>query len=318
MDVGSSIRQLRQQCGLTQEELAKTLYVSRQTISSWESNRSTPDAQSLVMMSALFGVSVDSLVRDGLETVALTTHQERRRTGLSLARSAAIGALGCVLIAPALVSEAGPLAGGALSLVPLATALIVATLSHAASRENVPLSVLRTALESNVTLRMRVSGSPRELSAQVLGSGGAPLYVIEHTARVVRGERWAIRGSDGRCVARVAYRLITAGIQTPSIEAKIDGLGNVRLSKEPRMGGRHRGIALVWELTGCDVTVSGNWLGEHVALERSGERVAELRFSGEKDDEEEASLRVARGRDVDLVVTLTFLLAIVRAEERRV
>ena len=223
MDVGSSIRQLRQQCGLTQEELAKTLYVSRQTISSWESNRSTPDAQSLVMMSALFGVSVDSLVRDGLETVALTTHQERRRTGLSLARSAAIGALGCVLIAPALVSEAGPLAGGALSLVPLATALIVATLSHAASRENVPLSVLRSALESNITLRMRVSGSPRELSAQVLGSGGAPLYVIEHTARVVRGERWAIRGSDGRCVAAWRIASLRPGFRRHRSKPRLTG-----------------------------------------------------------------------------------------------
>lgn len=50
MDVGSSIKELRLARGLTQEELAATLYVSRQTISHWESNRTTPDAQSLVMM----------------------------------------------------------------------------------------------------------------------------------------------------------------------------------------------------------------------------------------------------------------------------
>ena len=69
MDVGSNIRSLRLARGLTQEELADTLSVSRQTISHWESNRTTPDAQSLVMMGALFEVPVDTLVKGGVEAM---------------------------------------------------------------------------------------------------------------------------------------------------------------------------------------------------------------------------------------------------------
>jgi transcriptional regulator with XRE-family HTH domain len=55
---------LRKQKGLSQEELANRLNVSRQTISKWEVGDSTPDMENLIAISDLFEISLDELVMD--------------------------------------------------------------------------------------------------------------------------------------------------------------------------------------------------------------------------------------------------------------
>ena len=119
MDVGTSIRDLRLAHGLTQEGLAAALYVSRQTISRWESGRTVPDAQSLLLMSALFDVTIDELVKGGVETMDAVEAQERKRARVGYAAAAGIGLAGTAIVAPALVSALGP-RGGVLSLAPVA------------------------------------------------------------------------------------------------------------------------------------------------------------------------------------------------------
>lgn len=57
---------LRKQQGLSQEELAQKLFVSRQAVSRWESGATLPDAANLLQLSDLFGVTTDSLLRDGM------------------------------------------------------------------------------------------------------------------------------------------------------------------------------------------------------------------------------------------------------------
>ena len=315
MDVGSNIRSLRLARGLTQEELADTLYVSRQTISHWESNRTTPDAQSLVMMGALFEVPVDTLVKGGVEAMMEVQARQSRRTRTSLALGAAIGLAGCTVVAPALVQAAGPAAGGALSLTPLVTALAVAGAARARGREAASVSVLREALRSGLVLHLTAQGGPRDMSASVTDDQGGSPYAIDHTARVFRGERWVVRDREGRRVARVAYRLITAGIQTPSLEARVDGVGTVSLRKDMLLNSGRHGMAAVWRLDGCDVGISDNWLGDRIELTRGDRQLATLSFSPcEKGEVTE--LRIERGVDADLAVTLTFLLALLRAEER--
>lgn len=54
---------------MTQEELAEKMYVSRQTISSWENDKSYPDIHSLLMLGNLFDVSLDILVKGDVETM---------------------------------------------------------------------------------------------------------------------------------------------------------------------------------------------------------------------------------------------------------
>ena len=55
--------------GLSQEQLAEKLCVSRQAITKWESDKGIPDIENLQNISKLFGVSIDSLLDDGDEDV---------------------------------------------------------------------------------------------------------------------------------------------------------------------------------------------------------------------------------------------------------
>ena len=67
MEFGQRLKDCRSGAGMTQEELAEKLYVSRQTISSWENNKSYPDIHSLLMIGNLFGVSLDALIKGDIE-----------------------------------------------------------------------------------------------------------------------------------------------------------------------------------------------------------------------------------------------------------
>lgn len=62
MEFSNRLYQLRKQKGMSQEELANRLNVSRQTISKWEVGDSTPDMEKLAAISDLFEVSLDQLV----------------------------------------------------------------------------------------------------------------------------------------------------------------------------------------------------------------------------------------------------------------
>ena len=65
MQIGNKINQLRKLSGMTQEQLAEKLNVSRQTISKWESGSSSPDIESVVKVSEIFQVSLDDLLKEG-------------------------------------------------------------------------------------------------------------------------------------------------------------------------------------------------------------------------------------------------------------
>lgn len=62
MEFNNKLYELRKQKGLSQEELANRLNVSRQTVSKWEVGDSTPDMEKLIAMSDLFGISLDELI----------------------------------------------------------------------------------------------------------------------------------------------------------------------------------------------------------------------------------------------------------------
>ena len=71
MEFNEKLHELRRQKGLTQEELATQLYVSRTAISKWESGRGYPNIDSLKSMAKFFGVTVDELLSgDELLTIA--------------------------------------------------------------------------------------------------------------------------------------------------------------------------------------------------------------------------------------------------------
>ena len=62
MELNEKLQELRKQKGITQEELAEALYVSRTAVSKWESGRGVPSIDSLKAISKYFSVSIDSLL----------------------------------------------------------------------------------------------------------------------------------------------------------------------------------------------------------------------------------------------------------------
>ena len=67
MKIGKQIRKYRTEMELSQDELAEKIFVSRQAISNWENNKNYPDVKSLLLLSSLFSVSLDILVKGDLE-----------------------------------------------------------------------------------------------------------------------------------------------------------------------------------------------------------------------------------------------------------
>lgn len=70
MELGAHIKEHRKEKGLSQDDLAEKIYVSRQTISNWETGRTYPDVQSLLLLSNVFEVTVDSLIKGDVEAMA--------------------------------------------------------------------------------------------------------------------------------------------------------------------------------------------------------------------------------------------------------
>ncbi len=70
MELGAHIKEHRKEKGLSQDDLAEAIYVSRQTISNWETGRTYPDVQSLLLLSYVFDVTVDSLIKGDVEAMA--------------------------------------------------------------------------------------------------------------------------------------------------------------------------------------------------------------------------------------------------------
>ena len=85
MEFCEKLQQLRKQKGLTQEELAEILYVSRTAVSKWESGRGYPNIDSLKAIANFFSVTIDELL-SGKEMLALAEadnrQKERRLRGL--------------------------------------------------------------------------------------------------------------------------------------------------------------------------------------------------------------------------------------------
>jgi len=70
MIFGEKLQQLRKKSGMSQEQLAAQITVSRQAVSKWELGESMPDTDNVLQISELFGVSVDYLLKNKIEEFA--------------------------------------------------------------------------------------------------------------------------------------------------------------------------------------------------------------------------------------------------------
>ena len=95
MEFHEKLQELRKRKGLTQEELAEPLFVSRTAVSKWESGRGFPNIESLKAISAYFGISLDELLSgEELLVIAEKDHKEKERT----VRDLVFGLLDCGML----------------------------------------------------------------------------------------------------------------------------------------------------------------------------------------------------------------------------
>ncbi len=77
MNVGARIKKYREKQNVSQEELALKVFVSRQTISNWETNKSYPDIKSLTMLSSIFHVTLDDFIKGDIEEMKKIVSKEK-------------------------------------------------------------------------------------------------------------------------------------------------------------------------------------------------------------------------------------------------
>ncbi|WP_285123915.1 helix-turn-helix domain-containing protein [Lactococcus petauri] len=71
MKIGKRIREYRKIYNLSQEQLADKIFVSRQTVSNWENDKTYPDIQSIISLAILFNISLDEFIREDLEEMKM-------------------------------------------------------------------------------------------------------------------------------------------------------------------------------------------------------------------------------------------------------
>lgn len=77
MNVGARIKKYREKQNISQDELALKVFVSRQTISNWETNKSYPDIKSLTMLSNIFHVTLDDFIKGDIEEMKRIVSKEK-------------------------------------------------------------------------------------------------------------------------------------------------------------------------------------------------------------------------------------------------
>ena len=75
-DISKRIKELRTAAGLTQDELAEKLFVTRQAVSGWENHKTRPDIETLEKLAALFGMDIMELLY-GKQTTDITIDRSR-------------------------------------------------------------------------------------------------------------------------------------------------------------------------------------------------------------------------------------------------
>ena len=80
MELGKQIRKYRNEMSLSQDGLAERIFVSRQTISNWENDKSYPDVNSLLLLSEVFETSLDNLIKGDIDAMKKKIQKEDQKS----------------------------------------------------------------------------------------------------------------------------------------------------------------------------------------------------------------------------------------------
>lgn len=78
MELSKQIKKYRLEADLSQDELAEKIFVSRQTISNWENDKSYPDVKSLLLISEVFQISLDNLIKGDVARMKKEIDEQER------------------------------------------------------------------------------------------------------------------------------------------------------------------------------------------------------------------------------------------------
>ena len=78
MELGQQLKAHRKELGISLDELAEKIFVSRQSISNWENNKTYPDIHTLLLLAETFGISLDELIKGDVEEMKEEINAQER------------------------------------------------------------------------------------------------------------------------------------------------------------------------------------------------------------------------------------------------
>lgn len=235
MNVGEQIRRGREALGMSQADLADAIWVSRNTVSNWETGATTPDIQSFVLMSALFGVTIDEMVKGDENVMARAVARDRNR----------------LLVVGTGVSEPGVQGAGAKR--------VVAAEAAGARDADAPITLAMPEPQGSV-----VFGNYERIDAV---RAGMPEFRLVRTFALFSMSNYRIENGAGEAVGAIHRGRATFD---PVYQLRVPGFERVQVRREWKPGE----FRTVYTIEGEGIGVEGAVLGDEFSIWRHGGLIA--------------------------------------------
>ena len=235
MNVGEQIRRGRESLGMSQADLADAIWVSRNTVSNWETGATTPDIQSFVLMSALFGVTIDEMVKGDENVMARAVARDRNR----------------LLVVGTGVSEPGVQGAG--------SKRVVAAEAAGARDADAPITLAMPEPQGSV-----VFGNYERIDAV---RAGMPEFRLVRTFALFSMSDYRIENGAGEAVGAIHRGRATFD---PVYQLRVPGFERVQVRREWKPGE----FRTVYTIEGEGIGVEGAVLGDEFSIWRHGGLIA--------------------------------------------
>lgn len=235
MNVGEQIRRGREALGMSQADLADAIWVSRNTVSNWETGATTPDIQSFVLMSALFGVTIDEMVKGDENVMARAVARDRNR----------------LLVVGTEVSEPGVQGAG--------SKRVFAAEAAGARDAGAPITLAMPEPQGSV-----VFGNYERIDAV---RAGMPEFRLVRTFALFSMSDYRIENGAGEAVGAIHRGRATFD---PVYQLRVPGFERVQVRREWKPGE----FRTVYTIEGEDIGVEGAVLGDEFSIWRHGGLIA--------------------------------------------
>lgn len=235
MNVGEQIRRGREALGMSQADLADAIWVSRNTVSNWETGATTPDIQSFVLMSALFGVTIDEMVKGDENVMARAVARDRNR----------------LLVVGTGASEPGVQGAG--------SKRVVAAEAAGARDADAPITLAMPEPQGSV-----VFGNYERIDAV---RAGMPEFRLVRTFALFSMSDYRIENGAGEAVGAIHRGRATFD---PVYQLRVPGFERVQVRREWKPGE----FRTVYTIEGEGIGVEGAVLGDEFSIWRHGGLIA--------------------------------------------